>query len=60
MHPNLLQDIARHRQADMLREAERARLAAAVSEAASERPYRRLRLRRRVIALPSIRPVLDS
>lgn len=59
MHPNLIQDIARYRQADMLREAERARLASLVSAAADERPHRRLRLRRRTIVLPSVRPVLD-
>ena len=62
MHPNLMQDIARYRQADMLREAERARLAALVSEASEQRPHRRLRLRRRALQLPlhSARPALDS
>jgi hypothetical protein len=60
MHPNSIQDIARYRQADMLREAERARLAALVSEAADQRPHRRLRLRRRAIALPTARPALDT
>ena len=44
MHPTLMQEIARYRQADMLREAERARLAHQVS-IASDRPRRRLRLR---------------
>ena len=51
MHPTLLQEIARYRQADMLREAERARLAHEVSlERASlgaDRTRRRFRLRRR-------------
>jgi hypothetical protein len=60
MHPNLMQDIARYRQADMLREADRARLAALVSEAGDQRPHRRLRLRRRVLAHHSARPALNS
>ena len=47
MHPVLMQEIARYRQADMLREAERARLAHEVS-LASDRPRRRLRLPRLV------------
>ena len=51
MHPTLLQEIARYRQADMLREAERARLAHEVSlERASlgaDRTRRRFWLRRR-------------
>jgi hypothetical protein len=45
MHPTLMQEIARYRQADLLREAERARLAHEVS-LASDRPRRRLRLPR--------------
>lgn len=45
MHPHLMQEIARYRQADMLREAERARLAHQIS-LASDRPRRRLRLPR--------------
>jgi hypothetical protein len=45
MHPTLMQEIARYRQADMLREADRARLAHEVS-IASDRPRRRLRLPR--------------
>jgi hypothetical protein len=45
MHPTLMQEIARYRQADMLREAERARLAHQVS-LASDRPRRRFRLPR--------------
>ena len=54
MHPTLMHEIARYRQADMLREAERARLAHEVSLAA-DRPRRRFRLRGRT--LPSFRPV---
>jgi hypothetical protein len=50
MHPTLMQEIARYRQADMLREAERARLAHEVS-LASTRPRRRLRLPRLVFGL---------
>lgn len=45
MHPTLMQEIARYRQADMLREAEQARLAHEVS-LASDRPRRRFRLPR--------------
>jgi hypothetical protein len=60
MHPTLMQDIARYRQADMLREAERARLASLVSDAAAVRPHRRLRLRRRVLGLGTTRPILGS
>jgi hypothetical protein len=45
MHPTLMQEIARYRQADMLREAERARLAHEVS-LGSDRPRRRFRLPR--------------
>ena len=45
MHPSLLHEIARYRQADMLREAERARLAHEVSMA-SDRPRRRWWFRR--------------
>ena len=43
MYPTLLHEIARYRQADLLREAERARLAHEVSMA-SDRPRRRFRL----------------
>jgi hypothetical protein len=49
MHPTLMHEIARYRQADMLREAERARLAHLASLAADE-PRRRLRFGRRVRA----------
>jgi hypothetical protein len=59
MDPNFVANLAQYRQADMLREAERARLAALVSEAADQRPHRKLRLRRRVTALPTARPALD-
>jgi hypothetical protein len=48
MHPTLMQDVARYRQADLLREAERARLAHDASRAGDELPRRfRFRLRRR-------------
>ena len=56
MHPTLMYEIARYRQADMLREAERARLAHLAT--ASDEPRRRFRLRRRTRA--SLRPVLGS
>jgi hypothetical protein len=55
MHPTLMHEIARYRQADMLREAERARLAHEASLAA-DTPRRRPRLRRR--ALPFFKPAL--
>ena len=45
MHPTLMHEVARYRQADMLREAERARLAAEVST--ESRGTRRRWLRRR-------------
>ena len=58
MHPTLMHEIARYRQADMLREAERARLAHEASLEADE-PRRwvplRFRLRR---ARTALRPVL--
>ena len=44
MHPTLMQDIARYRQVDMLREAEQARLAHQVSSASDEQPRRRFNL----------------
>jgi hypothetical protein len=53
MHPTLMHEIARYRQADMLREAERARLAHEASHAADETP-RRPRTRRR--AFPFFKP----
>ncbi len=58
MHPILMQDIARYRQADMLREAEQARLARLVRAAGEERPHRRLWLRRRAVVLPTTRPAI--
>jgi len=61
MHPTLMtQDIARYRQTDMLREAESARLASLVSEAADERPHKGIRLRRRVLPLRPASPILGS
>lgn len=56
MHPILMHEIARYRQADLLREAERARLAHLAS-AASDEPRRRFRLRRRTRL--AFRPVVD-
>ena len=58
MHPIVMQGIARYRQADMLREAEQARLARLVRAAGEERPHRRLWLRRRAVVLPTTRPAL--
>jgi hypothetical protein len=46
MHPSLMQEIARYRQSDLIREAERVRLAHEVSMA-SDRPRRRWWFRRR-------------
>ena len=46
MHPTLMYEIARYRQADLLREAERARLAHLAS-LGSDKPRRWFRLRRR-------------
>ena len=43
MHPTLMHEIARYRQADLLREAEQERLAHEV-KMASYRPQRRFRL----------------
>jgi hypothetical protein len=48
MHPTLMHEIARYRQADMLREAERARLAHEASlEGDKDSTRRRFRLRLR-------------
>ncbi len=44
MHPTLMQDIARYRQVDMIREAERARLAHQVSADSDAQPRRRFNL----------------
>lgn len=46
MHPVVMFEVARHRQADMLREAERARLAHQISLASDPKPRRRFRLPR--------------
>jgi hypothetical protein len=55
VHPTLMQEIARYRQADMLREAEQARLAHEGSLAGDEPRRRFFRLRRRGRA--ALRPV---
>jgi hypothetical protein len=55
VHPTLMQEIARYRQADLLREAERARLAHEASMTA-DRPRRRFRLRRE---RPVYRPAFE-
>lgn len=47
MHPTLMYEIARYRQADMIREAERARLAHAASLAADTTQRHKPRTRRR-------------
>ena len=57
MHPTLMHEIARYRQADMLRDADRARLAHLAS-LASDEPRRRFRFRRRTRA--ALRPALGS
>jgi hypothetical protein len=59
MHPHTMNELARHHQAQMRQDAERARLAALVNEAADQRPHRKLRLRRRVTVFPTARPALD-
>ena len=56
MHPTLMHEIARYRQADLLREAERARLAHEASQAADDTPRRPRRPRRR--AFPFFKPGL--
>jgi hypothetical protein len=56
MHPTLMQEIGRYRQADMLREAERARLAHEAS-ADVETKTRRRWLRRR--ERPVFRPAFE-
>jgi hypothetical protein len=58
MHPTLMHEIARYRQADMLREAQRARLAHEAS-LASDEPRRRFRLRRKTQAPVLGRPALS-
>ena len=59
MHPTLLHEIARYRQADLLREAERARLAHEVSMA-SDRPRRRWWFRRERNVPAFRKPALGS
>ena len=54
MHPTLMQEVAGYRQADMLREAERARLAHQVS-LEFDRPKRRFLRRRHKVAGPGYR-----
>jgi hypothetical protein len=44
MHPTLIHEIARYRQADLLREAERARFAYEASLRLDSRPRRRFNL----------------
>ncbi len=56
MHPTLMHEIARYRQADLLREAEQARLAKLATRDA-DRP-RWFRLRRRTRS--ALRPALES
>ncbi|MHB1242516.1 MAG: hypothetical protein ACYC1P_03820 [Gaiellaceae bacterium] len=56
MHPTLMHEIARYRQADLLREAERARLAHLASADADE-PRRRVQLRLR--SRLAFRPAVD-
>ena len=53
MHPTLMHEIARYRQADLLREAERARLAAEVSDKPYETRRRWLRRRERPVFRPA-------
>jgi hypothetical protein len=58
MHPTLMHEIARYRQADLLREAERSRLAHEVS-LASDKPQRRFRLLGRAKGAALGRPVFS-
>jgi hypothetical protein len=53
MHPTLMHEIARYRQADMLREAQRARLAHEVSTEAGSTRRRWLRRRERTAFKPA-------
>ena len=57
MHPTLMHEIARYRQADLLREAEQARLAR-LATLDADRPRHRFRLRRRTRA--ALRPALEN
>jgi hypothetical protein len=55
MHPTLMHEIARYRQADMLREAERARLAHEATRTDVEKTRRRwLRRRERPVLRPAL------
>jgi len=60
MHPTLMHDIARYRQADMIREAHRARLAHAATLEQDVQPRRALNLSwlRRESAARFCRPIL--
>lgn len=53
MHPTLMHEIARYRQADMLREAERARMAAEASTEGGRTRRRWLRRRERSAFKPA-------
>lgn len=53
MHPTLMHEIARYRQADMLREAERARLAHEASTDVEKTRRRWLRRRERTALKPA-------
>ena len=59
MHPSLSHEIARYHHADLLREAERARLAHELSTA-SDLPRRRFKLGRRGKAPASPRPAFGG
>ena len=59
MYPTFLDEIARYRQADLLREAESERLAHLASMA-SDRPRRRFRLWRKRTSPASPKPVYGS
>ena len=54
MHPTLMHEIARYRQADMLREAERARLAHLASTETGSTRRRWLRRRERSAFKPAL------
>ena len=54
MHPTLMHEIARYRQADMLRVAERARLAHAASSNGAGGRRRWLRRRERTVFRPAL------
>ena len=53
MHPTLMHEIARYRQADLLREAERARLAHEASADTGKTRRRWLRRRERTVFTPA-------